>query len=260
MINDYWNDGYCVRDIAILSGIHPTTILKHLGMTSKECQKRGPVILRNKNSTKTFMDYNIGRPNPVSCYDINTGEFVMSFPSINQASEYMNSNSHGTISRAIAGKIKSAFGYYWKEGNDQTKLSDEFMAERKQKRKAIQRPVVCIETNKMYSSASYAQELTGIQRATISLVCRGYDKTAGGFHWRYATENDKSNLILLSKERCMKEKYYNSQRVLCVETGIIYNSIHQASKETGSHQSAISQCCRGTRQTTNNLHWKYADK
>ena len=47
--------------------------------------------------------------------------------------------------------------------------------------------------------------------------------------------------------------------VICLETGKIYESITQAAKETNSCSSKISECCLGTRNKTNNLHWKYYD-
>lgn len=49
------------------------------------------------------------------------------------------------------------------------------------------------------------------------------------------------------------------KRVRCVETGIIYESILQASVETGCDDSAISKCCRGKRKATHGLHWEYVD-
>lgn len=45
--------------------------------------------------------------------------------------------------------------------------------------------VQCVETGVIYSSASYAQKLTGIIQTSISSCCRGKLKTAGGFHWKY---------------------------------------------------------------------------
>ena len=47
--------------------------------------------------------------------------------------------------------------------------------------------------------------------------------------------------------------------VICLDTGIIYESISIAAKETNSNSSKISECCLGNRNHTNNLHWKYYD-
>lgn len=48
-----------------------------------------------------------------------------------------------------------------------------------------------------------------------------------------------------------------SKKVLCVETGIAYNSMRQAQRETGIAQQSISHCCLGKRKTAGKLHWKY---
>lgn len=47
------------------------------------------------------------------------------------------------------------------------------------------------------------------------------------------------------------------KKVLCIETGIVYNSTQEASKITGVHQSSISLCCNGKRKTAGKLRWKY---
>ena len=52
------------------------------------------------------------------------------------------------------------------------------------------KPVFCVELNKKFDCAKSAQEELGIDRMSIGKACRGKRKTAGGFHWRYANEND----------------------------------------------------------------------
>lgn len=45
------------------------------------------------------------------------------------------------------------------------------------------KPVLCVETNKIYDSFKQAGEEVGILPAYISNVCNGRGKTAGGYHW-----------------------------------------------------------------------------
>ena len=42
--------------------------------------------------------------------------------------------------------------------------------------------------------------------------------------------------------------------VRCVETGVIYSSIKEASEQTGIDQSNISKACRGVYQTAGGFH------
>lgn len=55
------------------------------------------------------------------------------------------------------------------------------------------------------------------------------------------------------------EKHPRSRKVLCIETGIIYNTITEASRELNLNQSNISQVCTGKRKTCGGYHFKYVD-
>lgn len=46
--------------------------------------------------------------------------------------------------------------------------------------------------------------------------------------------------------------------VLCVETGVIYNSIRDAEKQTGARNSDITAVCKGKRKKAGGYTWKYA--
>ena len=51
--------------------------------------------------------------------------------------------------------------------------------------------VLCVETGKIYSSQSLAAQDISLQSsAGISKCCTGERKTAGGYHWRYVTEEE----------------------------------------------------------------------
>lgn len=45
--------------------------------------------------------------------------------------------------------------------------------------------------------------------------------------------------------------------VLCAETGKVYGSMREASKDTGAHACSISLCARGINKTANGLHWEF---
>lgn len=49
-------------------------------------------------------------------------------------------------------------------------------------------PVYCVELSKRFESIADAELSTGIQRQNICKVCKGFRKTAGGYHWRYVVE------------------------------------------------------------------------
>lgn len=51
-------------------------------------------------------------------------------------------------------------------------------------------PVVCIDTNIIYFSIVNASKEIGVSATNISKCCREKQKTAGGYHWRYATKEE----------------------------------------------------------------------
>lgn len=48
-----------------------------------------------------------------------------------------------------------------------------------------------------------------------------------------------------------------SKPVMCVETGKVYASITEASRQTGLAKNKISYCCRGIRKHTGGHRWKF---
>ena len=47
------------------------------------------------------------------------------------------------------------------------------------------------------------------------------------------------------------------KKVLCVETGEVFESIGEASRKTGINDGNISKVCLGKRKTTGGYHWEY---
>lgn len=49
------------------------------------------------------------------------------------------------------------------------------------------------------------------------------------------------------------------QAVLCVETGVVYESEMEAARQLGISHSHIGCCCNGKRKTTGGYHWQFAE-
>ena len=52
----------------------------------------------------------------------------------------------------------------------------------------------------------------------------------------------------------------NSKRILCEETGVIFPSIHEASRQMNINSSNISCCCRGVYKKTHGYTFKYVEE
>ena len=60
-----------------------------------------------------------------------------------------------------------------------------------------------------------------------------------------------------SEEHKRKIRKANSKKVLCVETGEVFESTIDAHRKTGINQSNISNACNGKYKTAGGYHWRY---
>lgn len=79
---------------------------------------------------------------------------------------------------------------------------------------------------------------------------------------RYLTKMSDVGIIQYDSQLAMKNNYQHlkkilSKKVICVETGIIYDSVTDAAIAYGTSPSAISACCHGRTHTSMGLHWEF---
>lgn len=90
--------------------------------------------------------------------------------------------SVASISRALNGKVKMAGVYHWefvKENIDLTPV--------KKSPKTTAKPVRCVETGEVFRSMREAADHFGIHSSGIGHALHRRKKTAGGYHWEFAT-------------------------------------------------------------------------
>lgn len=112
-----------------------------------------------------------------------------------------------------------------------------------------------------------------ISDKTFEMVAKDYDV----FHLKHSEESRKKmskarkgkKLPPLSEEAKRKiseaKKGHKKpegagkqpKRVLCVETGEVFPSTHEAERQTGINTGHISKVCSGKRETTGGFHWKF---
>ena len=116
--------------------------------------------------------------------------------------------------------------------------------------------VICLETGKIYKSITDASKLTNICRGDIGRCCLNQIKTANGYHWQYY--KDELNLEENRKRLIDKIGYGRGKKIICVETGKIYNSIKDASLDINIDNSFIGKAVKGIRETAGGYHWEIA--
>ena len=107
--------------------------------------------------------------------------------------------------------------------------------------------VYCYELNTSYASTLDAEEQTGVNHCNISKAIKGEKvKTAGGYHWSYEPFNSPPDNY--------KNQTYRS--VVCIETGIEYETVSSAAEATGASRSGIHNVLCGLALTSGGYHWR----
>ena len=79
--------------------------------------------------------------------------------------------------------------------------------------------------------------------------CDGHNNNVDNLEWCSREYN------LRYADRIRKAAKACEKKVMCVETGEIYESGSKAAFADGLHKSKISQVCNGARETTGGYHW-----
>lgn len=149
------------------------------------------------------------------------------------------------------------FGYNIREGGDSA-ISEKY------------REVICLNTKEVFNTISDAAEKYLNDRNTghISSVCKGIRAHAGKLgnewlSWAYLDEYlDNPDKF---KNFSIKKKGHTDKKVMCVNTGQIFNTIQEACQWCGQKGNAnIIKVCKGQRKTSGKhpitgepLTWKY---
>lgn len=158
------------------------------GMTKEEACNKEIELIAHYNSTNPQFGYNQSSGGECSSIGIHHTEEARKKMSIALKGKYVGENNHlygksfteehkRKISEANKGQTP------WSKGKH---LSEEHRRKIGEKHK---KPVICKETNQVYSSPIEAEKATGISCKNIRACCQGASKTSGGYHWKYMEVN-----------------------------------------------------------------------
>ena len=120
--------------------------------------------------------------NPAKGYNITSGGYKNVSPNmLPKAIEWMKNHPEFGLERVKA-------MHKWQEEHAEESYEMRKSSAKKASN-ARKRPVVCIETDTTYESASDAsRKVNGTTQSKITMCCQGKRNTCGGFHWRYKNE------------------------------------------------------------------------
>lgn len=126
-------------------------------------------------------------------------------------------------------------------------------------RRANCKQVCCLDTGVTYDRTVDAAKTVGLKDSSgIVSACRDIVRVSGGYHWRYVDEYCKGTDCSACKYRILVKTSSRLMKVRCVETGVVYLSLKEASALTGINKGCIWNCCTGKQLTAGGYHWEYA--
>lgn len=122
-----------------------------------------------------------------------------------------------------------------------------------------------------YKRVMIYREGKGEWKAVHRLVAEAFIPNPNNYPCVNHKDEDKTNNHVSNLEWCTYKYNMNygtrnkriadkqSKPIICVETGVRYNSLSEVTKKTGIDFRHLSDCCKGKRKTTGGYHWQYAD-
>ena len=120
-------------------------------------------------------------------------------------------------------------------------------------------PIICITTDEVFNSSIEASKYYNCDASSIIKCCKGnkdhrycgklFDGTK--LIWMYL--EDYKNMSREEIEEKIKNIQYNSEKIICLTTGEVFNSVKQAEQFYGMKKSNIRKCCKGERETCGKL-------
>lgn len=106
--------------------------------------------------------------------------------------------------------------------------------------------VICLETGKVFVSIIDAANSIGVDYSAITRCCNGITGTVKRLHWLFY--NDYLDKTQIELDEILKKENLKDRKVICLNTGEVFQSIKDAHEKTGVNANTIGQCCSGNRK------------
>ena len=134
------------------------------------------------------------------------------------------------------------------------------------KEEANQKEMLWIErynsTNSEYGyNLSIGGSFGNFNEETRKRMSESHKGEKNNFYGKHHSAQAREKMACAKKGVYADEKHPRAKKVVCVETGEVFNTIKEAAKKHKLSPQKISSVCAGAygRRTTGGLHWEYAD-
>ena len=220
----YLNNDYFMRAIKKYGWNHFEHVILYEGLTKAEAEAKEIEMIALHKSDQRRFGYNIQHGgNSVGKHSEETKKKI---GSANKGKPIWMAGKHH--SQEAKEKLSK-----WHTGSH---LSEETKAKISKAHKGVKLSKEHVEK---IANANRGKKRSDEQKAHISCALKGHK---GVKHTQETKDRIASKL---------------SKPILCVETGIIYNSIRGAERQTGISSGGIVGCLKGKLKTCGGFHWKY---
>ena len=184
------------------------------------------------------------------------GTFIRDWDCITDAANYYGGESRSTISSCCKGESLTSLGFQWRYADDETPV--EPLEQYRLYRVRIKQYTMSGEFIREFESAMDAARSIGkTNNSDIIYCCKGKQRFAQGFQWRYSDDQTPVTSINQKQEPVNKRRIrqYNSNGEFIRE----FESLTAVNEEYGFRIADICTCCKHKRRSAFGYQWKYAD-
>ena len=186
---------------------------------------------------------------PVCQYSKN-GYFIQKYENLTLAGLAVNLDP-AMIMACCKGIIKFAANFIWRYANEElTQQHIDWCNDGKGEKISVLQYSKTHDFIERFEGIKLAGRLTGINPTSIVRCCKGLQKTAGDFIWKYEFQDLTQNT---------KSKMYNPVDQYSMSGEFIKTYIHptEAMLQTGVNFTTIINCCKGEQRKSGGFIWRY---
>lgn len=190
LIKLLWDEGKTPKEISNITKYDSNILYRYFNYLNIPVEERNRRAIHNREKS-------------VECYDL-SGKLVNIYPSVSAAVRALKSTipniDSGNICANCNHKITHIYGYIWKYQDDPISIDDLLKLSFHYNNREVNQYTLNGKYITTYKSLSEAAKQVGLSVVSgISSVCKGKQKTAGGYIWRYCnklSENPYADLLL----------------------------------------------------------------